>query len=481
MSNIGLHFNGVNSYCEIPVNVKNANTWKATITLSTTDNTSGGGTSNASVYQQPCIFGYDSSGTKSRDFHVDIRQGKLYVFSGLSGTNDSSQFISGGTLTKNTYGDGWLSGIDIADGNEHIIEIEASYTTNKITIILDNQNLGYFNVTNTINSSVLYLGASYPYSKVFAQFDLYDFELEIDGVLTVSYQPSTSTIENYVLADSSGNSNNGTLYGIFTLTGYTGFLPKLFLLSTPNDLVVTPKIFVSTIPFQINLTSTFETKRNVVVTETVEADTSREISDGAQIVLISADTKRLVSNNYTTYFDTSRITKAYTIISASTLRTVVNPAKAQSAIGHNVLMLKPKTQIDNVDSFDTIQNFDFNGGIYTSGEYQIPSNHRIYNESGNLVYVDIDIDADAYNINQWIDFAIDFDTISNFDGANIGTLVNVTPYLRTSNDGTVYEDWRKAVSGAQYQAKYFDFKLKLETTDSNVNVIVSKFKYTVYT
>jgi hypothetical protein len=147
-------------------------------------------------------------------------------------------------------------------------------------------------------------------------------------------------------------------------------------------------------------------------------------------------------------------------------------------IGTNVLTLKPKTNLDSSTDFDSIVNFDFNGGLNMQGTYQIPSMNRIYNATGALSYVNVDIEAEAYNINQQIDTATDFDSIQSSD--NIGVNVNVTPYLRLSDDGTTFSNWQVALSGTQYKAKYYDFKIELSTIDPNTTVIVKKFGYSVY-
>ena len=150
------------------------------------------------------------------------------------------------------------------------------------------------------------------------------------------------------------------------------------------------------------------------------------------------------------------------------------------SIGHNVLTLKPKTNIDTSSDFDSIVNFDFNGGINTQGTYQIPSAHRIYNSSGELSYVNVDIDAEAYNINPLVDLIADFNSVDDFDGTDIGAKVRVIPYLRLSDDNINYSNWQTALSGTQYKAKYYDFKIDLITNDANVTVVVNKFGFSVY-
>ena len=456
-----LHFNGTNTYVTIPVDVKTATSWKVTIELSTTSTSSG-----SAVYNQPCIFGYDSNGYRSRDFHIDISGGNLYIFSGLSGTNSSSQ-LNYGTLTTAGGDFGWNTQQSIADGNLHTIEVEASYSTNKITVTLDNVNLGYLNVVNTINSTYLALGSSYASEKKYAEFDLKSFAMDINGNPAVEYTNFTADeITAGALTDSS----------VITSASVT---PVLFITSTSAVASVTPTLFVTTVPWSTNVTTSFDTSRNIINEDTILADTLREVTDGITTAVIEADTKRNIIVETEILADTSREVKTHTLLSFSTLRNVINNTKQQKAIEHDVLTLAPKTNLDSVANVDSIVNFDFNGGIYLTGEYQIPASHRIYNESGDLACVDVDVDAEIFNVNQWIDLAIDFDSIQDFDGEDIASYVKVTPYLRTSSDGTTFNNWQKVISGAQYKGKYYDFKIALVTTDPNTTVLVRNFKYTV--
>ena len=475
MSNYGLHFNGTNTYCTIPVNVVSASSWKVTIELSTTSTVSGN-----KVYNQPCIFGYDSGGYKSRDFHIDVCGGNLFIFSGLNGTNNASQ-LNYGTLSTDHGDFGWDTQQNIADGNLHTIEVEASYVTNTISVTLDNVNLGYLNVVNTINSSYICLGSSYVGEQKYLDFDLYSFSMDIDGALAVEYQQFTSSeIVSGSLTDSSGNNNNATLYGSFSLVGSVSITPTLFVTNVSSKVLVTPSLLVTTVPFTANVTINCDTQRSIINEVSIRADTLREIVDGTIVINLQADTARALANYVTINADTKRELKTYSYLYFSTSRLVSNPNKQQKNIGENVLTLKPVTMIDDAIDFDSIINFDFNGGINVTGEYEIPSSHIINNANNKFAYVNVDIDAEPYNINQWIDYTRNFDTIKNFDGENLGKNVKVTPYMRTSDNGVTYGDWKVLISGTQYQAKYYDFKLRLSTSDENTTVIVKKFGFTVY-
>lgn len=255
--------------------------------------------------------------------------------------------------------------------------------------------------------------------------------------------------------------------------------PILFATTTPKKVSATPVLFVTTTPFSSNVTLDFDTSRNVTLTETIAADTLREVTDGVSTVIIDADTKRNVVAEETISADTAREIKSFTNLSYSTVRYVVNASKQQISIGNNVLTLAPKTQVDSISAFDSVINFDFNGGINLAGEYHIPVSHQIQNANNDVASVDIGIDAEAYNINQWLDMAADVDSIKDFDGTSISSFVRVIPYMRTSTDGENFGDWKQIVSGAQYRGLVFDFKIALLTTDSNTTVLVRNFSYTV--
>ena len=467
MNNIGLRFNGTNSYCEIPISVTNATSWKVTITFIAHSTSSG-----SQIYNQPCMFGFDSGGYKSRDFHVDIKNGNLFIFSGLGGTNVASQLVYG-TLTNGSGDFGWDTQKYISDGVFHVVEVEVSYTENKLSVYLDNEYLGYLNIVNTINSNVLYLGSSYTGEKKYAKFDLFEFELNVDGNLAVEYLPTETAVTTKSLTDSSGNNRNGVLYGDFSVVdiSYATTTPKLFITTVPQETSVTPKLFITTVPYSTTVTINSDTKRSVYIEETTEFDTEREVTDGVTTVTLQTDTKRKVFVEYTINADTSRTVKTYSYLYFNTERTVVNASKVEPSITntyHNVLTLAP------------LYGTDFSKGVKSEGTYQIPAEHQIINNAGSMAYIDVDIDAETFNVSQWIDSVSDFDDIINFDGGDMGDCVTITPYVRTSDDGTTFGNWQYLYSGSQYKGKYYDFKLKLSTTNYNITPVVKKFGYTVH-
>ena len=469
MNNIGLRFNGTNSYCEIPISVKNATTWKVTINFIAYSTSSG-----SQIYNQPCIFGFDSGGYKSRDFHIDIKAGNLFIFSGLSGTNNASQLVYG-TLTNGSGDFGWDTQKYVSDKTFHVVEVEVSYTEKKLSVYLDNEYLGYLNIVNTINSNVLYLGASYTGEKIYAKFDLFEFELNVDENLAVEYLPTETAVTTKSLTDSSGNDRNGILRGDFSVidvdVSNVTTTPKLFVTTVPQEVSVTPKLFVTTVPYSTTVTVNSDTKRSVHIEETTEFDTEREVTDGVSTVTLRTDTKRKVFVEYIINADTSRTIKTYSYLYFNTERTVSNASKVEPSITntyHNVLTLAP------------LYGTDFSKGVKSEGTYQIPVEHQIINNAGSMAYIDVDIDAETFNVSQWIDSVRVFDDIINFDGGDVGNCVTITPYVRTSDDGTTFGNWQYLYSGSQYKGKYYDFKLKLSTTNYNITPVVKKFGYTVH-
>ena len=211
MESVGLHFNGTNSLCTIPVSLSTATSWSVTIVLATDQTDS----SDVKIYRQACVFGYDSANYKSKDFHVDLKQGNLFIFSGLVGSNSSST-INAGTLSADGGDYGWDTQRFIADGNIHLINVR--FNNGRLTVFLDNENLGYLNATYSIDSSSLYLGASFGGEKIYSRFDLYDFELLVNDSLVVNYQPTANALQSSQLVDNSGNNNDGTLTGTFSVT-----------------------------------------------------------------------------------------------------------------------------------------------------------------------------------------------------------------------------------------------------------------------
>ena len=186
LDNKVINFDGSKDYASVPVALTDKNNWSIEIELATKETRS-----NSRIYRQPCILGVDTPGAVSRDFHIDVKNGNLHLFSGLGGTNSTSQ-LNCGTLSIDTHDYGWDTGIKINDGALHKINLTCK--DNKLTLILDDNELGYLNIDRTVNGNVLYLGASYPSERCFCQFDLYKLYVSVDGNAGRYYKPSDMQI-----------------------------------------------------------------------------------------------------------------------------------------------------------------------------------------------------------------------------------------------------------------------------------------------
>jgi aryl carrier-like protein len=144
------------------------------------------------------------------------------------------------------------------------------------------------------------------------------------------------------------------------------------------------------------------------------------------------------------------------------------------------LVLTSKVLLDNAANVDAIANFDFNGGVVSNGSYTIPSGHIISLDSEQLVGVSIEYTGKPMNINPSVDLIADFDSVNDFDGDNISTYVLFKPQVRIESSSGAWGEWADYVVGAQYFGKSFDFRMIMETSDSNTTPVLTGFKATVY-
>lgn len=200
---VGMTFNGKNNYAIIPVSLQSADIWSVEMVLSAAETSAG-----QKIYNQPCIFGVDTGGYCSGDFHIDLKAGRLHLFSGMAGKNDVSQ-LSCGSISVDNGDYGWDTGININDGKMYKIRLVMSDTI--LSLFLDDKYLGYINTARSIAPDKLYLGSSYPGEKVFCQFNLFDFSLCVDEEMRARYLPSAEQFS--CLTDFSGNENHAVING----------------------------------------------------------------------------------------------------------------------------------------------------------------------------------------------------------------------------------------------------------------------------
>lgn len=283
---VSITFDGSTNYAEIPVSLTDTADWSAEITFTTTENRS-----NNDIWRQPCLFGYDSNGAISRDFHVDTNNGKLYVYSGLG----SSKEPVGGTSTNHTGDYGIYTGITVNDGEQHTVK--AVSTTDKLEVYCDNVLTTTIYPTKTLNADAFYIGCSKICESAFGQLTLYSFTLTKNGKTVAEYNPIAKDAALKTLTDKSGNGNNATLYG----NAYE----------------------YKTVDILFDFLA--DTARTVQATTAVEADTCRTIAAQLETFDISADTARTVHRTEIVGADTGRTIQATTTVKADAARKTVLP------------------------------------------------------------------------------------------------------------------------------------------------------------
>ena len=288
---IGLRFNGSDTYASIPVSLKDCTDWSVDLKLATTHVS----LPNYAGYHQPTIFGYDSPNFRSRDSHIDVSEGRLFIFNGL--LCDASRCDIKAGIMDNFSGDiSWKTQQFIADGNPHSIRVECR--RGMLYVWLDGKCLGSMHTQTTIDSSKLYLGASFDSEKIYAAFDLFDFQLRKDGELVASYKPNDAEVTNRkMMIDHSGHGNNGILEaGNFTMVDYRE-PPTIIYCDTQRDV---GRYFA--------VTNVFDTIRKAYDGISTELDTSRKLN---RMLLGDFDSQRKIARETSDTFNTARKVAAY--------------------------------------------------------------------------------------------------------------------------------------------------------------------------
>lgn len=198
----GLVLDGKTNYIEVPVSLAGATEWAAEFTIKTSESRSG-----TNVVNNPCIFGYDSGGYASRDFHIDIKNGSLHVFSGLDNTKDPI----GGTINRSGNDISVSTNVNINDGELHTIRVK--YTVDYLRIICDQVFVAEFYPKSTMLNDKLYFGCSMYQEQIFAALELYGAKIWRQGELVAEYSPSIKQVTDNKLYDLSGKNNHAILYG----------------------------------------------------------------------------------------------------------------------------------------------------------------------------------------------------------------------------------------------------------------------------
>lgn len=198
----GLVLDGKTNYIEIPVSLTNILDWSAEFTIKTSESRSGN-----NIVNNPCLFGYDSPGYASKDFHIDIKNGSLYIFSGLNNIKDPV----GGTIERSGNDISVCTDVNINDGELHTICVK--YTVNSLRIICDHALIAEFYPQSAMSNDKLYFGCSMYQEKIFATLELYGAKIWRQGELVAEYSPSIKQVTDNKLYDLSGKNNHAILYG----------------------------------------------------------------------------------------------------------------------------------------------------------------------------------------------------------------------------------------------------------------------------
>ena len=236
---IPIDFDGSTNYASIPVSLTDVSDWSAEITFTTTENRA-----NSHIYNQPCIFGYDTGGATSRDFHVDTSDGNLYVFNGLGNSSASV----GGTAGLENGDCGVNTGIKVNDGKKHTAKVVS--TTEKIEVYCDGTLATTVYPATTLSADAFYVGCSKPSESIFGQLTLYSFKLTKNEKTVAEYEPTAEQVIFHILKDKSGNSNNASLYGGFHT--YASGIPVSVTEVLATDTSSTPIAVVETKPDSVS-------------------------------------------------------------------------------------------------------------------------------------------------------------------------------------------------------------------------------------
>lgn len=143
----------------------------------------------------------------------------------------------------------------------------------------------------------------------------------------------------------------------------------------------------------------------------------------------------------------------------------------------DIILLAGATNFDDIPDIDAVANLDFCGGAASAGTYQIAESRRIDIGTAALCNVSIIYDAVGDTISDDFDLVADVDSLTSWDG-EYGQWVSATPQIRTAGNDGVLGEWKNLYSG-QYNARIFDFRLVLASTNSEATVKLQDYKITV--
>lgn len=118
------------------------------------------------------------------------------------------------------------------------------------------------------------------------------------------------------------------------------------------------------------------------------------------------------------------------------------------------------------------------GGVAPSGCYTIPAGHRI--DIGRVAPCSVVITATVrgQSVNDNILAVADFLAVNDVLGAALGPMVDATPQIRLSQDGSAWGVWQDWIPGS-YSAMAFDFRVMLSSYDPQVIPVLTGFTFAV--
>ena len=290
---VGMRFDGT-AYVTLPALLGGRNAFTVEMVLSTTD------TRGGDNWDSPHFFGFQTRGENSRDFGIGVSGGQAFIQEGLGIANDN------------------IKGAYIADGAVHRIVAVCDGENALATLYVDGvESLSYAIGTSTVANHAIYVGSG-SLNSLMTSMILYDLRVwgkalsaseigaAIDGTEEGLLAWYACNEPSFVLADSSGHGNDGTITGrLITIWGARDASVEIMA-----DTSRTPGIGARLLPDAV---------RQVRRSTALAADASRRL---ANRLGLAADAMRSTGKR-TAQFDTERIANASFRFDA--LRAVSNP------------------------------------------------------------------------------------------------------------------------------------------------------------
>ncbi len=138
----------------------------------------------------------------------------------------------------------------------------------------------------------------------------------------------------------------------------------------------------------------------------------------------------------------------------------------------NELKLSNVTLIDSIADWDSIANFDNEGGIVLSGTYLFSVGFDLTTVQRVRLTVRVTVRSD--NVNDSIDLRTEnIDTWEDFDGTLQGVADLIVEVRNTDDDpggAPTWSDWER-LDSAEFEARGFEFRAQLFTNDPAFNII----------